>query len=73
MPGVSQAAVDKVAQLHHDSYMHKTQVEESPFINREDITLLVRNFNVAMPKAIQRNNLNVSKTPLALICTKWKL
>lgn len=53
--GVSQSAVHKVVQLHHDSYM--LQVEEtasSIFKQRDDITLLVRNFNYPLPNAIQK-------------------
>lgn len=53
--GVSQSAVHKVVQMHHDSYMR--QVEEnssSTFTQRDDITLLVRNFNFPMPNAIQK-------------------
>lgn len=53
--GVSQSAVHKVVQMHHDSYM--LQVEEtasSMFKQRDDITLLVRNFNYPLPNAIQK-------------------
>lgn len=58
LSGVSQSAIHKIVQLHHDTYMR--QVEEAAFQSREDITLLVRNFNFPMPNAIQtqknRNN-----------------
>lgn len=55
LSGVSQSVVHKVVQIHHDTYMR--QVDDPPFHGREDITLLVRNFNYPMPNAIhtQRN------------------
>lgn len=58
LSGVSQSVVHKVVQMHHDTYMR--QVDDPPFHGREDITLLVRNFNYPMPNAIhtQRNRNN---------------
>lgn len=58
LSGVSQSVVHKVVQMHHDAYMR--QAENPPFHGREDITLLVRNFNYPMPNAIhtQRNRNN---------------
>lgn len=53
--GVSQTTVHKIVQMHHDSYM--LQIENnasSTFKQRDDITLLVRNFNFPMPNAIQK-------------------
>lgn len=55
--GVSQSTVHAIVQRHHDSYMR--QVEEnnnSTFKIREDITLMVRNFNFPMPNAIQKKS-----------------
>lgn len=59
MSGVSQSAVHQIVQLHHDSYMRL--VGQATFNNRNDITLLVRNFNFPMPNAInsQKNRNNV--------------
>lgn len=42
LTGVAQAIVDKVVRMHHDSKMSSTQ---SIGGKRDDITLLVRNFN----------------------------
>lgn len=58
LSGVSQSVVHKVVQMHHDTYMR--QVDDPPFQGRDDITLLVRNFNYPMPNAIhtQRNRSN---------------
>ena len=47
LSGVAQAVVDKVARIHHDAFIachDKCQ-------QRDDITLLVRNFNHPMPNA----------------------
>ncbi|XP_022918161.2 TGF-beta-activated kinase 1 and MAP3K7-binding protein 1-like [Onthophagus taurus] len=52
LPSVAQAVVDKVVRLHHDWFMSKPS--NNPVI-REDITLLVRNFNFPM--------LNAKKSP----------
>ncbi|KAL3268698.1 hypothetical protein HHI36_007801 [Cryptolaemus montrouzieri] len=41
LTGVAQAVVDKIARLHHDCYMSNS----SSIKKREDITLMVRNFN----------------------------
>lgn len=48
------------------------QVEESPFKNREDITLLVRNFNFPMPNSLQtqRNRNNVRDSSFNYIIIK---
>lgn len=53
LAGVSQSVIHKIVQMHHDAYMRFR--DDSPFHGREDITLLVRNFNYPMPNAIQRN------------------
>lgn len=65
--GVSQSAVHKIVQMHHDSYMR--QIEEtgsSTFKQRDDITLLVRNFNFPMPNAIQKK-INPQVTQIVFI------
>lgn len=44
--GVAQAVVDKVVRKHHDMYMSCDSLGQC---TRDDITLLVRNFNFPMP------------------------
>lgn len=51
LAGVSQSVVHKIVQMHHDMYMRLK--EDAAFHAREDITLLVRNFNYPMPNVIQ--------------------
>ncbi|XP_014272296.1 TGF-beta-activated kinase 1 and MAP3K7-binding protein 1 isoform X1 [Halyomorpha halys] len=46
--GVAQTVVDKVVRKHHDMYMSCDSLGQS---RRDDITLLVRNFNFPMPCA----------------------
>lgn len=50
LTGVAQAVVDKVARIHHDSFMRATEASKN-CQKREDITLLVRNFNQPLPNA----------------------
>uniref|UniRef100_A0A1B0GHI4 Putative tgf-beta-activated kinase 1 and map3k7-binding protein 1-like isoform x1 n=1 Tax=Lutzomyia longipalpis TaxID=7200 RepID=A0A1B0GHI4_LUTLO len=55
MSGVAQSVVHKIVQFHHDLYMEHVQERERedsplPFTRRDDITLLIRNFNFVMPK-----------------------
>lgn len=59
LSGVAQSAVHNIVRMHHDT--HIRQADEAAFASREDITLLVRNFNFPMPNAIntQRNRNNV--------------
>lgn len=52
LSGVAQSAVHKLQQTHHDTYMRQ---DNPTFNSREDITLLVRNFNFPMPNAISPN------------------
>lgn len=55
LAGVAQSVVHKAVQFHHDTYMEKTQHMEGAAMGaREDLTLLVRNFNFPMPNAIQK-------------------
>ncbi|XP_049538137.1 TGF-beta-activated kinase 1 and MAP3K7-binding protein 1-like [Anopheles darlingi] len=62
LAGVAQSVVHRIVQTHHDVYMQL--VEESKpltFSNRDDVTLLIRNFNYALPKAfMNRKNGNRS-------------
>nr|CAH7721580.1 unnamed protein product [Callosobruchus chinensis] len=51
LTGVAQAVVDRAVRLHHDWYMSNSLNHPcSP--KREDITLVLRNFNYPMPNAI---------------------
>lgn len=50
LTGVAQGVVDKIVRIHHDVYMSGTSA--IPSGKRDDITLLVRNFNYAMPNAL---------------------
>lgn len=55
--GVSQSTVHKVVQMHHDTYMRQIEDENKCVFNvRDDITLLVRNFNFPMPNAIHKKH-----------------
>ena len=48
LSGVAQAVVDKVARNHHDAFIaNREKCQE-----RDDITLLIRNFNYPMPNAV---------------------
>ncbi|GAB6027234.1 hypothetical protein CHUAL_001521 [Chamberlinius hualienensis] len=49
--GVAQAAVDKVVRIHHDAYM----TNPWQYQRRDDITLLVRNFNHPLPNSITKS------------------
>lgn len=48
LTGVAQAVVDKIVRIHHDVNMSSSQ-NASTSGKREDITLLVRNFNFPIP------------------------
>ncbi|XP_067671924.1 TGF-beta-activated kinase 1 and MAP3K7-binding protein 1-like [Haliotis asinina] len=60
--GVAQAVVDKVVRIHHDTYMTAQGYRKQLCQKRDDITLLVRNFNqnlgngVESPTAATRYN-----------------
>ncbi|CAG7731751.1 unnamed protein product [Allacma fusca] len=48
LTGVAQAVVDKVSRMHHEYFMNST----TPRVNkRDDMTLLVRNFNFPLPNS----------------------
>ncbi|XP_018336381.1 TGF-beta-activated kinase 1 and MAP3K7-binding protein 1-like [Agrilus planipennis] len=49
LTGVAQAVVDRAVRLHHDWYMSNSNSVKT---KREDITLVMRNFNFPMPNAI---------------------
>ncbi|XP_057652313.1 TGF-beta-activated kinase 1 and MAP3K7-binding protein 1-like [Diorhabda carinulata] len=51
LTGVAQAVVDKAVRLHHDWYMSNS-INHSGSPKREDITLVLRNFNYHLPNAI---------------------
>ncbi|ODN06222.1 TGF-beta-activated kinase 1 and MAP3K7-binding protein 1, partial [Orchesella cincta] len=46
---VAQAVVDKVSRMHHDYYMKSTYPNKAN--KREDMTLLIRNFNFPLPNS----------------------
>lgn len=52
LTGVAQAVVDKIVRIHHDFYMSRTGSDQVEISKREDITLLIRNFNFPLPNAI---------------------
>lgn len=52
LTGVAQAVVDKAVRLHHDWYMSNS-INNSCSTKREDITLVLRNFNFPLPNAIK--------------------
>lgn len=55
--GVSQSTVHKVVQMHHDAFMRQIEDDNGTVFNaRDDITLLVRNFNFPMPNAIHKKH-----------------
>ncbi|CAH1795407.1 unnamed protein product [Owenia fusiformis] len=43
--GIAQSVVDKVVRIHHDAFMTGTPNQKSKTQKRDDMTLLVRNFN----------------------------
>lgn len=51
LTGVAQAVVDQIVRIHHDTYMENNR-QGAPQ-KRDDITLLVRNFNQLLLKAPQ--------------------
>lgn len=58
--GVSQTVVHKVDQMHHDTFIRQIRENQSSSIKtREDIILLVRNFNFPMPNSIHKNHQQV--------------
>lgn len=59
--GVAQAVVDRVVRLHHDWYMSTSMSNYAS--KREDITLLVRNFNYPLPNAIKSPNSQIIFNP----------
>ena len=72
--GVTQAVVDKVVRRHHDKFMLSTDPMTKELCQkRDDITLLVRNFNYPLPNAINSPTGGVTDsspkyaTPLSVI------
>jgi len=60
LTGVAQAVVDRVVRIHHDTFMTGTEEQKNLCKKRDDITLLVRNFNyplsVNSPSSIRSVN-----------------
>lgn len=55
--GVAQSSISRISQLHHDSYMKQMQeknLKSAPFHERQQISLLIRNFNYPMPNALNK-------------------
>lgn len=55
LTGVAQAVVDKIVRIHHDVYMSGSTASNGQSRvggKRDDITLLVRNFNFPLPNAL---------------------
>lgn len=52
LTGVAQAVVDKIVRIHHDVNMSNSSSMPTSG-KREDITLLVRNFNFPLPHALK--------------------
>ncbi|GLH04118.1 Probable protein phosphatase CG10417 [Gryllus bimaculatus] len=52
--GVAQTVVEKIGRIHHDSYMNGSTPGGNSRVSgrRDDMTFLVRNFNFAMPNAL---------------------
>lgn len=51
LTGVAQAVVDKIVRIHHDVNMSSSSSSTNG--KRDDITLLVRNFNFPLPNALK--------------------
>lgn len=64
---VAQSVVNKISLQHHDTFMGHLEEEssrKSDFDTREDITLLIRNFNYPLPHAPQKRSSQSSKSTL---------
>ncbi|XP_052866439.1 TGF-beta-activated kinase 1 and MAP3K7-binding protein 1-like [Anopheles cruzii] len=61
LAGVAQSVVHRIVQKHHDVYMQLVE-ENKPvtFSSRDDVTLLIRNFNYALPKAFMNRNRSIN-------------
>ncbi|KAJ3642345.1 hypothetical protein Zmor_025140 [Zophobas morio] len=66
LTGVAQAVVDKAVRLHHDWYMSNSNSDKSCSAKREDITLVLRNFNYPLPHAIKTPTTPSSNSSLTL-------
>lgn len=51
LEGVAQAVVDKVVRIHHDTYLVNVGQRKDMCQKRDDMTLLVRNFNYPLPNS----------------------
>ncbi|GFQ63969.1 TGF-beta-activated kinase 1 and MAP3K7-binding protein 1 [Trichonephila clavata] len=63
--GVAQAVVDKAVRIHHDAFMRDTGTPKQ-CQKRDDITLLVRNFNCSLPNALE-SSINSVNQPSPLL------
>ena len=61
LSGVAQSVVDKVARMHHDTFIASTDHRKERCQQRDDITLLVRNFNYPMPNSVNSPGSNTLK------------
>ena len=53
LSGIAQGVVDKIGRIHHDTFMtHSDNRRKEQCQKREDMTLLLRNFNYPMPNSI---------------------
>ncbi|XP_013386022.1 TGF-beta-activated kinase 1 and MAP3K7-binding protein 1 [Lingula anatina] len=50
--GVAQAVIDRIVRIHHDSFMTASNDVKQLCQKRDDMTLLVRNFNHPLPNAL---------------------
>jgi TAK1-binding protein 1 len=61
LSGVAQGVVDKIGRVHHDTYMtHSDNRRKEQCQKREDMTLLLRNFNYPMPNSMNSPSTNCS-------------
>lgn len=67
--GVAQAVVDHVVRIHHDTYMTSTDHRKHVCQKRNDITLLVRNFNYPLPNAMNSPTSAGKSHPLGVATT----
>ncbi|GFO10401.1 tgf-beta-activated kinase 1 and map3k7-binding protein [Plakobranchus ocellatus] len=67
LTGVAQAVVDRVIRIHHDTFMTGSEAKKTLCKKRDDITLLVRNFNyplsIQSPGSVRSINSPSSQTP----------
>jgi len=68
--GVAQSVVDKVVRMHREHFETKVDCNDNVELRREDISLLVKNFNTKLASGQKRisganlNNLDATSTPI---------